>query len=281
MVYQGFHLFSHLNVLDNITLAPRKILGQKKAEAEKRAFELLEMVGLTAKAKAMPNQLSGGQSQRIAIARCLAMNPKIILFDEPTSALDPTMVGEVLAIIRKLLGQGITMLIVTHEMNFAQDVASRIMYLDEGVIYEQGTAEQIFHNPQRQKTINFIRKLKILEYEIDSREFDLIAFFSRIEAFCQKYGLNRKTILTAQLILEEIITTLLDKYYLTDTPQIKCNVEYSEANNELMLYVSYKGIEENIIEQAMDEIQKLLVKGKTKSYAHFYKEGSNELIIKI
>lgn len=189
MVYQGYHLFSHLNVLDNITLAPQKVLGKSKKEAEEKALELLEMVRLLSKTKSMPKQLSGGQSQRIAIARCLAMEPKTILFDEPTSALDPTMVGEVLAIIRHLLDFGITMVIVTHEMQFAQDVASRIFYMDEGIIYEQGTPEQIFQNPRKEKTINFIKKLKIFEYEIDDKEFDLISMFSQINQL--HYVFNR------------------------------------------------------------------------------------------
>ncbi len=134
MVYQGFHLFSHLNVLDNITLAPRKVRKQPRKEAELKARELLALVGLSEKAESYPHHISGGQQQRIAIARCLAMEPEIMLFDEPTSALDPTMTREVLAIMRKLTKMGLTMIIVTHEMSFAREVADRVIYMDEGGI---------------------------------------------------------------------------------------------------------------------------------------------------
>ena len=144
MVYQGFHLFSHLNVLENITLAPRLVRKLDFGMAEKRAMELLNMVGLEDKAQSYPHELSGGQQQRIAIARSLAMDPEIILFDEPTSALDPTMTCEVLSIIRKLTKMGLTMLIVTHEMNFAKEVADRIFYMDEGGIYEEGDSLRNF-----------------------------------------------------------------------------------------------------------------------------------------
>jgi polar amino acid transport system ATP-binding protein len=281
MVYQGFHLFSHLNVIDNITLAPRKILGLSKEEAERKGMELLEMVGLASKAKAMPRHLSGGQSQRIAIARCLAMDPKIILFDEPTSALDPSMVGEVQAIIRSLLGIGITMLIVTHEMNFAQDIASRIFYMDEGIIYEEGTPEEIFQNPKKNKTINFIRKLKLFEYEINSKDFDLIAMVSQVDRFCSKYGFSKGYIFTTQLLLEEIITVLLDKYYSEINPSIKFTIEYSEADNKLKLYIFYQGENINIAEECMDEIQKMILIGKTQTLEHFYAEGVNEIRLTI
>ena len=131
MVYQGFHLFSHMNVLDNITLAPVKLLGLSREEAEKKEENLLGMVGLESKKYAMPEVLSGGQKQRIAIVRCLAMEPEVMLFDEPTSALDPTMVGEVLATLRLLAKQGMTMIIVTHEMGFAREIATRVLYMDE------------------------------------------------------------------------------------------------------------------------------------------------------
>ena len=168
MVYQGFHLFSHLNVLDNVTLAPRWVKKLDEKAAEKKAMDLLSMVGLVDKAQSYPHQLSGGQQQRVAIARCLAMEPEIMLFDEPTSALDPAMTSEVLAIMRKLTGMGLTMLIVTHEMGFARDLADRVLYLDEGRVYEEGTPKEIFDNPQKEKTRAFISRLKTFIYEIHS-----------------------------------------------------------------------------------------------------------------
>ena len=138
MVFQHFNLFPHKTILDNITMAPIKLLGKSKEEAEKRAMELLELVGLEAKAKAYPSQLSGGQKQRIAIVRSLAMNPEVMLFDEPTSALDPEMVGEVLELMKRLAQDGMTMVVVTHEMGFAKEVATRVIFMDEGQIKEQG-----------------------------------------------------------------------------------------------------------------------------------------------
>lgn len=281
MVYQGFHLFCHLNVLDNITLAPQKVLGKTKEEAEKKAMELLELVGLVSKAKAMPKHLSGGQSQRIAIARCLAMNPKIILFDEPTSALDPTMVGEVLAIIRNLLGLGITMIIVTHEMKFAQDVASRVFYMDEGIIYEEGSPEEIFNNPQKPKTINFIKKLKVFEYQIHDKAFDLISMVSQVNQFCEKYGLSKWNLFSVQLLLEEVITVLLDKYYSQKQPNINFTIEYSEADNELIILIHYEGENINIINEYMDEIQKKILIGKCHNYSHNYSNEINKIKLTI
>ena len=142
MVFQHFNLFPHKTILDNITMAPIKLLGKSKEEAEKRAMELLELVGLEAKAKAYPSQLSGGQKQRIAIVRSLAMNPEVMLFDEPTSALDPEMVGEVLELMKRLAQDGMTMVVVTHEMGFAKEVATRVIFMDEGQIKEQGDPKE-------------------------------------------------------------------------------------------------------------------------------------------
>ena len=150
MVFQKFHLFSEMDVMDNLCLAPTRILkGMSRAEAEKKAMELLSRVGLADRAHAWPTVLSGGQQQRIAICRCLMMEPKVLLFDEPTSALDPTMVGEVLAVIRMIAKRDMSMLIVTHEMNFAREVANRVLFFADGGIYEQGTPAVIFDNPKK------------------------------------------------------------------------------------------------------------------------------------
>lgn len=159
MVFQQFNLFPHLTILDNITLAPIKVKKMPKADAEKLALELLERVGLVDKASAYPAQLSGGQQQRIAIARALAMNPEIMLFDEPTSALDPEMVGEVLSVMKDLADAGMTMVVVTHEMGFAREVASRVLFMDQGIIMEQGTPAELFGNPQNERTKSFLSKV--------------------------------------------------------------------------------------------------------------------------
>ena len=177
MVFQNFNLFEHLTILDNITLCPRTLLGASRKEAEARAMELLQLVGLFDKAGNLPGELSGGQKQRAAIARCLAMDPEIILFDEPTSALDPTMVSEVLVVIRRLASQGMTMAIVSHEMQFVRSVSTRIFFMNEGVIYEEGTPEQIFEHPQRPATVAFINRIRTLEFKLADRHFDLYGMF--------------------------------------------------------------------------------------------------------
>ncbi len=159
MVFQQFNLFAHMSVLKNIMFAPVDLKKMTKAEAKEKAMQLLERVGLADKADAYPHQLSGGQKQRVAIARALAMNPDIMLFDEPTSALDPEMVGEVLQVMKELAAEGMTMVVVTHEMGFAREVADRVLFMDEGVICEQGTPEQVFLNPQQERTKDFLRKV--------------------------------------------------------------------------------------------------------------------------
>ncbi len=159
MVFQQFNLFPHKTVLENITIAPIKVKGKPKEEAEKKALHLLEKVGLKDKASAYPAQLSGGQKQRIAIARALAMEPDVMLFDEPTSALDPEMVGEVLAVMKELAAEGMTMVVVTHEMGFAKEVGDRVIFMDDGNILEQGTPEKIFTNPQNPRTKDFLSKI--------------------------------------------------------------------------------------------------------------------------
>ena len=159
MVFQHFNLFPHLTVMQNITLAPIKLKKMTKEQAIKKGEELLKIVGLSDKADAYPVQLSGGQKQRIAIARSLAMEPEIMLFDEPTSALDPEMVGEVLDVMKDLAKSGMTMVVVTHEMGFAREVGTRIFFMDEGLILEQGTPEEIFDNPQHERTKSFLSKV--------------------------------------------------------------------------------------------------------------------------
>ena len=156
MVFQHFNLFPHMTVLRNMTIAPVKLLHKPQAEAEKKAMELLERVGLGDRAKAYPSQLSGGQKQRVAIVRALCMEPEVMLFDEPTSALDPEMVGEVLDVMKSLAAEGMTMVVVTHEMGFAREVADRIIFMSEGVIVEEGTPEDIFEHPKEERTKAFL-----------------------------------------------------------------------------------------------------------------------------
>ena len=159
MVFQHFNLFPHMTILKNMTLAPMKLLGKSKADAEAQAMELLERVGLADRANAYPSQLSGGQKQRVAIVRALCMDPEVMLFDEPTSALDPEMVGEVLDVMKELANEGMTMVLVTHEMGFAREVADRVIFMADGKIVEEGTPEEIFNNPKQPRTQDFLAKV--------------------------------------------------------------------------------------------------------------------------
>jgi polar amino acid transport system ATP-binding protein len=159
MVFQQFNLFPHLTVLENVTLSPIKVKKMSQGEAEKVAFTLLKRIGLEDKAHSYPNQLSGGQKQRIAIARALAMSPDVMLFDEPTSALDPEMVGEVLDVMKKLAAEGMTMVVVTHEMGFAKEVGNRVIFMDEGQVIEEGCPTEIFTNPKHPRTKDFLGKV--------------------------------------------------------------------------------------------------------------------------
>lgn len=230
MVFQSFNLFNHLSVMENLCIGPMKLLGKSREDSETRAMELLEMVGLAEKAYAMPSQLSGGQKQRVAIARCLSMNPEIILFDEPTSALDPTMVSEVLGVIRALAKQGMTMVIVTHEMRFAREVSTRIFYMDQGIIYEEGTPEQIFDNPQRDRTKIFINRIRDYHHVIKSSRYDLYQLQAGILQFCTKYHLSTQVTNKVQLLAEEILQIVpLDK------GEVDFELRYSEENGSISL----------------------------------------------
>ena len=230
MVFQGFNLFNHLSVLENVTIGPVKLLGMNEEDAKIQAMELLRQVGMAEKANGMPRELSGGQKQRVAIARCLSMNPSIILFDEPTSALDPTMVSEVLAVIRQLAKRGMTMAIVTHEMKFAKDVSTKIFFMNEGVIYEEGTPEQIFDNPQRPATKAFINRYRTLEFQLEDRKFDLYEIFGKQERFCNKYGLGDNMVDRVQHVIEEMLANIM-----TFDGPVSFKLDYSEQNYNLYM----------------------------------------------
>lgn len=256
MVFQSFNLFEHLTILENLTIGPIKLLKMSKEDAEKQALELLKMVGLAEKVNNYPAQLSGGQKQRVAIARCLSMKPKIILFDEPTSALDPTMVSEVLGVIRQLAKNGMTMAIVTHEMQFARDVSSRIFFMNEGIIYEEGTPEQIFDHPQKPATKIFINRIRNLEYQIRSRDYDLFALNADIEQFCKKYFLGDKIMFNIQHLVEEILA--LTPY----TGLLELSVNYSEKTKMISVEIIQHDYSSHIIEnENADMISISIIKG--------------------
>ena len=239
MVFQSFNLFSHLTVLENLTLGPTRLKRIETREAEKTAWELLELIGMKDRARYYPAQLSGGQKQRVAIARCLAMKPKIILFDEPTSALDPTIVSEVLAVIRRLTREGLTLIIVTHEMEFAAEVSTRVFYMDQGVIYEEGTANEIFMTPQKELTKRFLHKIRSLNIVLQSRHFDFYEAHGRIDAFCQKYALPKKLNRNLQLAVEELaLDTINHRFSETETSQTEIEISYSEKERSATFRLS-------------------------------------------
>ena len=274
MVYQSFHLFSHLCVMDNITLAPRKLLGLSAEEAQTKAEALLDMVGLREKASAMPATLSGGQQQRIAIARAMAMGPEVVLFDEPTSALDPSMVGEVLAVIRALSRQGLTMVIVTHELDFAREVAHRVLYMDDMGIYETGTPDEIFDHPQRERTRSFIRRLKTFQYEIPSRTFDFYRLYTQIELFCQKYRVSRDTSYMLQLCVEESVFYLFN-HSLAD--RISLSISYGERAGSALLSLDYNGPNRDPFANDEEDLGLQLLRSKTSLIRYENDEEGNHL----
>lgn len=240
MVFQSFNLFNHKNVIENIMAAPMDLLGKSKQQAYDDGMQLLRTVGLADKAFNYPDELSGGQKQRIAIARTLAMNPEIILFDEPTSALDPTMVGEVQAVIKELANKGLTMMIVTHEMRFAKEIANRVFYMDEGGIYEDGTPEQIFENPQREKTARFIKRIKVFENLITSKDFDFIGFNTSLEEFGRRCGISQKSIYRMQSVFEELCVQIILPELSKDF-SLNITAEYSQEEDSIAVQIKYSG----------------------------------------
>ena len=277
MVFQSFNLYAHLTVLDNLTIGPVKLLKKTKDEAERQAVDILKMVGLAEKRDAFPDELSGGQKQRVAIARCLAMEPEIILFDEPTSALDPTMVSEVLAVIRRLAKQGMTMAIVTHEMDFAKDVSSRVFYMDEGFIYEEGSPSDIFENPKRDKTRAFIQRLRIFKQEIESEDFDLYKLNAGIEAFRAKYTADRAVLRNILLLTEEMLVQMLLPVKQAGTPVV-LTLEYAERKGEFQVIFDYSGQRCNPLETAGDDsLSKMIISRIAKDCCHTYECGVNQI----
>ncbi|MBQ1229123.1 MAG: amino acid ABC transporter ATP-binding protein [Firmicutes bacterium] len=239
MVFQSFNLFGHLTIIENIMNPQITLLGRSRQEAYDKAMSLLNTVGLSSKAFNYPEDLSGGQQQRIAIARTLAMDPDIILFDEPTSALDPGMIGEVQAVIRMLAKSGITMMIVTHEMEFARKVANRVFYMDEGGIYEEGTPQEIFEHPKKPNTIKLIKRLTSLTYKIDTDEYDFTECYDELQQYAEKLLIENERISDVQIAIEEIVVNNIMEQ--TDSPDVLIKVEYSEKHDILTLSIRYKG----------------------------------------
>ncbi len=278
MVFQSFNLFSHLSVLENLTLGPIKLRGMSAKDAELKALDLLKLVGLAEKADSYPDELSGGQKQRVAIARCLAMDPEIILFDEPTSALDPTMVSEVLSVIRRLAKDGMTMAIVTHEMDFARDVANRVLYMDEGLIYEEGTPQQLFDNPQKEKTRTFINRIRSFNCQISSPDYDLYAMNAEIETFCEKQILPKKTRQNLLLLVEELLQIYNP---LLSTTLLDLTIAYSEKKESLELVLESTGEAVNPLDKNLqpDELGLNIINNLTESIKYQRVNDKNRVTV--
>ena len=260
MVYQHFNLFSHLNLMENMMLAPMKVLKKSEEEAAKRAEELLELVGLYNHRFKMPSQLSGGQKQRVAIARTLAMDPDVILFDEPTSALDPTMVDEVENVIKKLIDNGMTSVIVTHDMRFAQNISTKAIFLAEKGIYEEGYSSELFSNPKKELTRQFLYRARMFERQVSTDDIDLYKLSSDTKKFLSPYGLSPKQSNLVSLIYEEIVYPIIkDDVKVTG---LIVNVIGSENGLGHKMFIRFTGLFTNPLEsEKIDEIGMTLVKG--------------------
>ena len=277
LVFQDFNLFAHFMVIEHLMIGPMYLKGVSRQEAYDKGMELLRSVGMAERAFAYPDELSGGQQQRVAIARTLSMEPEIILFDEPTSALDPAMVGEVVSVLRKLAAKKMTMMVVTHEMRLARDISTRIFYMDEGGIYEEGTPAQIFDHPQREKTRLFIRQLKPFHYEIKSRDFDFLGINSEIEHFGQKVMAAERIRYHCQSLFEELFVACI----LPRLPQrfdAALDLGWSEWNMTMEFRLCYAGDGYNPLEdEETDPVAMLLIRKMAPELQYRCEDGVNFL----
>ena len=267
MVFQSFNLFPHMLVAENIMMGPMKLLGMGKQEAYDLALELLAKVGLKDRALRYPSELSGGQQQRVAIARGLAMQPQILLFDEPTSALDPTMVSEVLSVMKGLAEEGLTMIVVTHEMRFARDASSRVFYMDRGEVWEQGPPEQIFEHPERPETYDFIFRVHSWEWQLDSVDYDHPAMQASLEAFCARQFLGRHMANACEMVVEELVSGYIvpvarDRGIAN--PSTSLTLSVPEGGEKAILEVDLRelfsqGVEADVLAGSGDEISIALI----------------------
>ncbi len=276
MVFQSFNLFEHMTVIENIMYVPIKVLHLSQEEAYQRGMKLLRTVGLEEKELNYPDELSGGQKQRVAIARTLAMEPKIILFDEPTSALDPTMKGEVLAVINRLAQEGMTMLIVTHEMRLAKSVSNRVFYMDQGVIYEEGATDQIFENPKQERTKRFINGFDGIQKSFRKSTLDYLGFLSEINEFALKKMFTPRFVYRIEAAIEEVyLQTILP--ILSDDAEVNFSLDYSEKKSICQIKFAWKDKPVNPMPD-MDQLSRKLAEHATKEIKYRYTdEGVNEI----
>ena len=260
MVFQHLNLFSHLTVLENVTLAPIKLLGMGRLEAEELAISMLRRVGMSEHARRMPSTLSGGQQQRTAIARTLAMKPDVLLMDEPTSSLDPTMVDEVQGVVSSLAQEGMTMVIVTHEMRFANAVCNRIFFMHEGCVLEEGAPEQIFENPRMPQTRAFVQRIRCLEFNISSGDFDFYDMRSQIKQFCIRCSIAEKMDSVTHVV-EEMLVLIAD----FATP-VHIEVNHSDLKQETSVVVLQRDVEVSALEKPdTDELAVILIQNASQN----------------
>lgn len=277
MVFQNFNLYHHMNVIENIMYAPMKVLKLSKEEAYQRGMKLLRTVGLAEKEQNYPDELSGGQKQRVAIARTLAMEPEIILFDEPTSALDPTMVIEVLAVIKRLAQEsGMTMLIVTHEMWLAKTVSTRVFYMDQGIIYEDGTPDQIFNHPQKELTRRFINGLDGIWKTFFPDKLDYLGLLSELHAFALKKMFTPNLVYRIESLIEEVYLQAILPV-LDEKTEVKFSLEYAEKRGICEIQFRWKAASVNPLLH-MDEISRKLAEHAAKDIQYQYTEDACNLI---
>ena len=277
MVFQSFNLFPHLTVIENVMLAPTVLLKMPRQQAYEKGMALLRMVGMGEKGLNYPDEMSGGQRQRVANARTQAMEPENVHFDEPTSALDPAMVGEVLSVMRRLATQGLTMMIVTHEMKFARDVSTRIFYMDQGEIYEDGAPEQIFGAPRRNRTRAFVQQLKVLHFSITSPSYDFIAMTEALQQFGEKHLLSRRQTDSLRRTFEEICAANI----VPNSPMdhhLHVFTEYAEEADRLEMRFVWGGRAYNPLEEG-DPLSVRLIRGFIASSRYEYADGENRLVI--
>ena len=262
MVFQSFNLFDNLTCLENIIAAPMDIKKISRSDAEKKALELLKMVGMQGREDAFPMELSGGQKQRVAIARALAMDPEILLLDEPTSALDPKMGHEVERVIRKLAESGMTMLIVTHGMEFARNVCNRVFFMCDGIVYEEGSPEEIFEHPKRDKTREFMLQDKCFEMELDPHDYDEEDIMFELQKFLGRNGVEARQVLRVHGLFEKIaVESLLQKL---NCPGDGCRLEIDDikfkmiATDDLYMKITFSGEEYDPLTEAGEQSLKLL-----------------------
>lgn len=279
-VFQSFNLFQNKNVIDNVISAPVDLLGVPYTQAYLEGKELLKRVGLEGREDHFPEELSGGQKQRVAIARAIAMKPRILLFDEPTSALDPALVREVLRIIKDLADDGMTMMIVTHEMKFAKDVSNRVFYMDQGGIYEEGTPEEIFNDPKKELTKTFIKRLKTLSTEVDPLDPDYPGLVADLERFAKESMLDaasfRKLMLASEELIIQTISPLVAEAGV-QTP-IKVSIVHSEAEGNIKMDIRYSGDPIDPLKEG-DELSLAIARNSLSDLRYEYSEADKENIV--